>query len=188
MHQQRQILCLAAFTGAVLLGASASHRHRIDRFQVAGIRRQVDMNFLSAPGDVLAGRAHVVLHVARPQYAARIHILKLGKHLLRRTPCHMNNDVEPSAMAHAHHQFHRAALAGHVQNLIHRRQQRRVAFEGESFVAQIARLQRLLKQLGAHEQVERAVRDRCRPRPVRPRSDLRCVAGSSAAAPGRRCA
>ncbi len=115
------------------------------------------MNFLSAPGDVLAGRAHVVLHVARSQYAAWIHILKFGKHLLWRTPGQMNNDVQPPAMTHAHHQFDRAALACHVQNLIHCRQQRRVAFEGETFVAEIALLQRLLKQVGAHEQIERAV-------------------------------
>src|ERR1039458_58472 len=87
VHQHRQILRLAAFAGAILLGASASYGHRIHRFQVAGIRRQVDMDFLSALGDVFAGRAHVVLHVARPQYAAWIHILKFRKCLLRRAPC-----------------------------------------------------------------------------------------------------
>src|SRR5713101_1248541 len=57
MYQLWQILRLAAFTGAGLLGASASHRYRIYRFQVAGIRYQVNMNFLAASGDVLAGCA-----------------------------------------------------------------------------------------------------------------------------------
>ncbi len=60
-------------------------------------------------------------------------------------------------MTHAHDQFDGTALAGHVENLIHRRQQRRVAFEGESFVAQVALLERQLKQVGAQEQVEGAV-------------------------------
>ena len=109
----------------------------------------MNMNLLSASRDVLAGRAHVILHVARSQYAARVHILKFREHLLGRAAGHMNDDVEPSAMAHAHDQFHRAALAGHVEDFIHKRQQGGVAFERKSFVAQIARLQGLLKQVGA---------------------------------------
>src|SRR5258706_13007027 len=69
----------------------------------------------------------------------------------------MNNDAKPPPMTHAHDQFHGAMLAGDVQKLVHRRQQRRVAFERESFVAEIALLQRLLKKIGAQEQVERAL-------------------------------
>jgi len=60
-------------------------------------------------------------------------------------------------MAHPHHQFHRAVLAGHVQYLIHRRQQRSAAFQREPFVAQIALLQSLLKQIGPHQQIKRAL-------------------------------
>ena len=37
VHEQREIFCLAAFTGAVLLGPGAPHRHRIYGFEVAGI-------------------------------------------------------------------------------------------------------------------------------------------------------
>src|SRR5258706_9349090 len=69
----------------------------------------------------------------------------------------MNNDAKPPPMTHAHDQFHGAMLAGDVQKLVHRWQQRRVAFERESFVAEIALLQRLLKKIGAEEEVERAL-------------------------------
>src|SRR5258708_12727523 len=69
----------------------------------------------------------------------------------------MNNDAKPSPMTHAHDQFHGAMLAGDVQKLVHRWQQRRIAFERESFVAEIALLQRLLKKIGAQEEVERAL-------------------------------
>ena len=89
----------------------------------------MDMNILPAACEVVAGRAHVVLHVTRAQYAARIHVLKFGKHLFRRTFGQMNDDVQPPAVTHTHHQLHRAALAGRFENLIHRQQQRGVAFE-----------------------------------------------------------
>src|SRR5258708_17454947 len=69
----------------------------------------------------------------------------------------MNNDAKPPPMTHAHDQFHSAMLAGDVQKLVHRWQQRRIAFERESFVAEIALLQRLLKKIGAQEEVERAL-------------------------------
>ena len=69
----------------------------------------------------------------------------------------MDDNVQPSAMAHAHHQFHCAALAGNVQNLIDRRQQRGVAFERKPLVAEIALLQRLFEQVGAHQQIQRAL-------------------------------
>src|ERR1700686_525046 len=59
VHENRQILFLSAYTGAVLFGASASHRNRIDGFEVARVRGQVNMNLLSASRDVFAGRAHV---------------------------------------------------------------------------------------------------------------------------------
>ena len=44
VHQQRKIFRLAALAGAVLLGARASHRDRIDRLEVAGIGDQVDID------------------------------------------------------------------------------------------------------------------------------------------------
>ena len=129
VHQQRQILCLAVFARAVLLGARAAYRYRINRFKMAGIRCQMDMNFLPAFRDVLTGCADVILHVARTQHAARVHILEFGKHLLSRPFRHVNDHVQPAAMAHAHDQFERAMLSGDIENLVHGRQQRRIALK-----------------------------------------------------------
>jgi len=44
MHQQGQILGLAAFSGAVLLGAGAADCDWVHCLEVTGIRRQVDVN------------------------------------------------------------------------------------------------------------------------------------------------
>ena len=154
VHQQRQIGFASAFAGAILLRPRAPNRNRIDRFQMAGIRNQVNVNFRAAARDVLPGRAHVIFHVARSQHAARIDILEAGKNFLRRTPGHMRHYVEASAMAHAHHQFSRAALRARVQNFIHQRQQRGYAFQRKPFAAQITLLHHLLENVGADQQIE----------------------------------
>ena len=147
----------AVLSGAVLLGAGPAHGHGIHRFQVAGIRDQVNMNFRPRAGHVFAGRAHVIFHVAAAQNAARIHVLKPRKNFLRRALGHLHNNVQPAAVAHAHHQFHRALLPGRVQNFIHQRDHGGHAFERETLAAQIALLQHLLEQISPDQLVEHAL-------------------------------
>src|SRR5437870_13854298 len=54
VHQQRKELFASRFTGAVLLGTSPADGDRIDRFQVTGIRHQMNMHFRAAASHVLA--------------------------------------------------------------------------------------------------------------------------------------
>ena len=84
VNQQRKIFFASAFAGAVLLGAGAADGDGIDGFEMAGIRDQVDVNLATAAGDVFAGRAHVVLHVAGAEDAARVDIFEAGKDFLGR--------------------------------------------------------------------------------------------------------
>ena len=60
-------------------------------------------------------------------------------------------------MAHAEDEFLRAELTGGVEKLVHQGKKRRVAFEREAFVAEIARLKDLLKQFGPDQVVENAL-------------------------------
>src|ERR1700688_1805030 len=120
VHEDGQILFLSAHTGAVLFGASASHRDRINGFEVARVRGKMDMNLLSASRDVFAGRAHVILHVAGAEYAARVDIFKFREHFFGGAPGQMNYQIQAASVAHAHHKFNRAPLSGDVENLIHR--------------------------------------------------------------------
>ena len=154
VDQQWQVFLPAVFSGAILLGAGAAHGHRIDSFQMAGIRNQVDVNLRARASDVLAGRAHVVFHIAAAQNAARIDVFKPGKYLLGRAPGNVHDHIQAAAMAHAHHQIHRAALAGSVENLVHQRDQSGDAFERKTLVAEIALLQHLFEQIGTNQLVE----------------------------------
>ena len=109
------------------------------------------MDFRSQAGHVFPGSAHVILHVAAAQNAARVHIFKSGKDFLGRALGHLHDDIQPAAVAHAHHQFHRALLPGGVQNFIHQRDHGRDALQGEALTAEISLLQYLLEQVGPYQ-------------------------------------
>ena len=121
---------------------------------MAGIGHQVDLNLCARAGDVFAGRAHVIFHIAAAQNAPRVNILKAGKDLFGRAPGDVHNHVQAAAVAHAHDQIYRAALAGSVENLVHHGDESGDALERKSFVAKITLLQHLLEEIGANQLVE----------------------------------
>ncbi len=88
----------------------------------------------------------------------------------------MHNDVQPAAMAHAHHQFDRALLSGRFEDFVHQRNERGHAFQRKALAAQIALLQDLLEKLGADQLIERASLV------APPIEGLPCAPGSSGAA------
>ena len=85
VNEERQDISLAVGASAVLLGACAADGYRVDGFQMARVRHQVDVNLRAALRDVLAGRADVIFHIAAAQHAARIDIFKLGEYFFGRT-------------------------------------------------------------------------------------------------------
>ena len=119
----------------------------------------MDVNFAAAAGDVFAGGAHVIFHVAGAEDAARIDVFESGKDFLRRPPGDVGDHVEAAAMAHAHDELDGAELGGSVENFVDERNQRGDAFEREALAAEIALLHDLLEDVGADEQVENALLD-----------------------------
>ncbi len=93
MHDDRDDLISAARAVAGLLGARTPHGDGINRFQVAGIRNQVDANLFAGGGDIGAGRADVILHVARAKHAARVNIFKAGDDFVRGLARRVNHHV-----------------------------------------------------------------------------------------------
>ena len=106
---------------ACQLGPRPAHGHGIDRFEVAGVRYQMDVDALPLQGDVLAGRADVVFHVSRAQHAPRVHVFKPRDNLVDRFARRVHHHVQPPAMAHAHHGFDRAVFARRLQDCIEQR-------------------------------------------------------------------
>ena len=102
VDEKRKIFFAATFPGAILLGAGAADGDGIDGFEVAGVRDEVDVNLAAAAGGVFAGGSHVIFHVAGAENAARIDVFESGKDFLGRALRDVGDDVEASAMAHAH--------------------------------------------------------------------------------------
>ena len=149
---------LAASIGALtrLLGAGAADGHRIHGFQVAGVRHQMNANCGAAGGLIFAGRANVILHVARAQNAARVHIFKAREHFVERAAGNVRHHVQPPAVAHRQNALGGPFCASSVENLVEQRNQRGDAFKGITLRANITRLQDLLEQVGADQPLENA--------------------------------
>ena len=154
MHENRQDLDLAVAAHARLLGARAPQRHRINRFQMAGIGNHVDAHLAAAGAGEHPGRADVILHVAAAQHAARIDILEAGKNFRRRTAHDIDDDVQASAMAHRQHGLLGAMPRRGVENLVQQRNQRRVAFQRIALGADVAGMDGLLEDVGADQLVQ----------------------------------
>ena len=157
VDQQRQKFFAAAFAGAVLLGAGASDGDGIDRFQMAGVRDQVNVDLGAAARDVFAGCAQVILHVARAEDAARIDVFERGENFFGSAARDVQDHVQASAVTHAHNEIDGATLRGSVEDFVNQGKQRGIAFEREAFRAEVALLQHLLEDVGADEQVENAL-------------------------------
>ena len=114
------------------------------------------MNSAATAGLVFAGGAHVVLHVAGAENAARIDVFESSEDFLGRTFGHVGDDVEAAAMAHAHDELDRAEPGAGVENFVDQRDQGGDAFEREAFAAEITLLHHLLEDIGTDEQVEDA--------------------------------
>src|SRR5580704_9242852 len=116
----------------------------------------MDVNFVAAARDVFAGRAHVILHIARAKNAAWIDVFKAGEDFFVRASGDMRHHVEAAAMAHAHHKLRSAEASAGIEKLIDERDQRGDAFERKAFATKVALLHHLLEDVGADEQVENA--------------------------------
>src|ERR1700722_20620117 len=76
VHEHGQIFSRSTCPGTILLGASAADGDGVNRFKMAGIGSEMDVNIFPAASDVIARRSHVILEVAGAEHAGRIDILK----------------------------------------------------------------------------------------------------------------
>ncbi len=142
---------------AILARAGTAHRNRVDGFEVAGVRDQVQRNTASIPRLKSAGRTDVVLHVAAAQNAARVNVFKPGKDVDGRFPERVHHHAQASAMAHAHNGALGAQLGPAIEQLVKEWDERGDTFERKALGAEVARLDHLLKDIGAGQQLQDVV-------------------------------
>src|SRR2546427_4000213 len=142
---------------ARLLGAGPADRDRIDSFQMARIRNEMDADFLAAGGDVRARRADVVFHVARTQDAAWVNVFESSDYFMGHLARGVHHYVQAPAVAHGHDRGFRAMFARLLEYRVEQRDQRGNAFEREALSAKVARLQNLFEKIGANQALKNFV-------------------------------
>ena len=134
---------------AALLGPRPPFDDRVDRFEMARIRRQGQVDLVSLCGDAIAGEAEVVLDVAVAHHRiGEIVFVELGEDVGVGLGEDVREDVEPTAVSHAHDDFEDAGVGAAFDDGVEERDRRLGAFHREALLALKLRVQKLLEQLG----------------------------------------
>ncbi len=140
-----------------LLGAHHALDDRVHELEVARVRRDGDAIVSPVSAHVNAGRAQVVLHVARALVRARVVALELGEDLRDRLADRVREHVEPPAVRHPDHDLAQPEQRRVVQDPVEQRDQRLAALEREALVADVLRVQEALEALGLDHLLEHAL-------------------------------
>ena len=143
-----------------LLRAGAALDHRIDRLEVARVRRQDDAHLGVVGREIGALRAEVVLHVVGPALRRGRGLdacpsgLELGEDRLVADPDHVRQDVQPAAVCHADHHLAGALVRGVAEDDVEHRHEGIEPLDAEAFLAEVGLVQEALERLDAHEALE----------------------------------
>ena len=124
-----------------LLGTRPALHHRVDRLEVARVRRDRHLD-LAAVGHARAGRRKVVLHVAAAAFRVDDErvvgtlSLELAQDGLVRAADGVDEGVEPAPVSHPDHDLVRAADGGELDRLVEHRHQHIEPFERELLLSE----------------------------------------------------
>src|SRR5581483_714591 len=136
----------------VLRGACHAFNDGIDRFEMAGIWRQTQIDIFPGRRLALAFGALVVFHVAfvgRKRWMDRT--FKRSEDAFAKMPDDVGEHVQASAVRHAHRDLFDAELARAFGQLIEERNDRLAALDGKSLLAEILGVQELFELLGGNQ-------------------------------------
>ena len=168
MNQDRQHLPHVDDRWPGLIGGGrrrARHavQHRIDRFEMARVRRHRDYHLLGqAFGPRFDARARVILDVAHPpqvdaQAVGENRILELGEDLRVRLLQDVREHVQAAAMRHRDHDVLHAALGGVVNDLVEDRHHHVEALDRKARLAGERAMQEALERLDLRDAGEQLV-------------------------------
>ena len=153
-HRHRDARVGEAVAGRAigLLGAAHAHDDRVDRFEVARVRgeRDLDLPRSRRPCRV---RAEVVLDVAGAAFRIgddgvdRPLALELAQHVLVRLAERVHDHAQPAAVRHAEHDAVRAVLGRELDRFVEQRDERVETLDGELLLAEEGSLEVALEDV-----------------------------------------
>ncbi len=132
-------------------GAHGTFDHRIDDFQMRGVKRQGQMH-RAAGGFHIRGETHVVFHVAG--VADPTLALEFLEQLTGRFADDVDQHIQPTPVRHTDDDFLHALSASLLHQLVHHRNQALAAFQGKAFLTDVAGVQVTLQPLGGDQPVQ----------------------------------
>ena len=137
-------------------GARHADDHRIDRLEVARVRRHRHVHLAARRGGPGAG---VILHVAGPpevgpERLGGDRILELRENLRVRLVEHVREHVEPAAMRHAEQRVTRAVVGGAADDLVEDRHEHVEPFDRKARLAGKRPMQEALEHLDLGDAIE----------------------------------
>ena len=143
---------LAGEVEPVLLGPHDALEDGVDRLEVGGVRRQVDLGHGAVLGHELALGAEVVLHVAGALDRLRVLLaLELAEDLAVGLAGDVGQHVEAATVRHADAHLVEALARGAAQDPVEQGDDRLAALEAEPLLADELGLQERLERLGGVE-------------------------------------
>ena len=164
VDQDRQRQCMVEpgdRSGSIgLLGAGATLDDRVDRLEVARVRRQDDLHLRVVGGQEGSLGAEVVLHVVRatlrrcrgldPGAAG----LELGQDRLVADADDVGLHVQPAAVRHADHHVARAVVGGVAQDDVEHRHHGVQPLDAEALLPEVRLVEEALQALDRDEPLE----------------------------------
>ena len=182
MDQDRDAELAVLVLEPPLLGPDPPLDHRVDRLEVAGVRRQRQVDHVLVGRDVVGREAEVVLDVAVAADGLGLVPLEFAEEHAVRLVQDVGQHVEPAPVRHPQHDLADPELRRPLDDRVQERDQHLAPFEREPLLADVVRVEERLEELGRVQLVDdppllpevelRPVADRLHPL-LEPVADLR---------------
>ncbi len=135
VHQDRHGFSMAIIFGAILFRATAAHGHRVNELEVARVETQRDVDFGTGRGSPVAAISQVITHVARAAMHFWLGVVELPEDTLGALAHDIGQDVQATAVSHAHHDSFDVMLTSLFQGQVEQWNEAFSAFEREGLGA-----------------------------------------------------
>ncbi len=136
-------------TNDALAGARFALDHRVDGFEVTGVGREADVDFMPVEGGALGFIAEVIFYIAVS--VDRIRGVVFGEfteNIFKGFAEKVSQYIESAAVGHAHDDFIDFIFAAAFKDGVEAGDESFATFEGEAFLANVASLQEVFEVFG----------------------------------------
>ena len=156
-YHRQYLFPLLRVIDQALKGTRFALHHRRHRFEVAGVRGEVDAHLAAVDRGAGVVKTEVILHVT-VTVGDLLHVVvaEFVEQELVVLADDVGQHVEPAAVSHAHRDLKNPSARRCLNDGVEHRDQRLAALERKPFLADVTGVQEFLELLGIHQALEDA--------------------------------